>query len=370
MRSLEIDVLDDNHSNNLGIGKTVSDFNAMDLDSLDALLDAAEIEAAPESEPSVDPPKEENKETIQPEVTLPPTEAPTPEPVVTPLPTPEIQAETRNEPVVKRTLNNKKQPANSETWTEAEMDSVKKLIIIFGSVTIVLILSAIGIGLGGLLSDSKTDPKLIESVEAIKNDVGQSYLVTEDSGKQLKKMQDSLGDAVAQINQLFEIIDGLKTAPVVAHAAPTRSTSSSDRKAAMREEQSSSLNEDADSAEPTDTIVDRGTTNSPQVKALSVDIQDVKSRLIVTNKLLVQINKQSESLIMQSDVLTKAVQAVEDEMKSNKPQPKVVTNATPKVIVDKKAEEKPVAPVQVKPADDPQFRARWSREMGKSEGFP
>jgi len=407
----------------------------MDLDSLDALLDAAEIEAVSHEESSpTDPPTEaiaampeeedpwasalaeqagasaepeedpwasalaeqaaapEPTNAPSPEPTVAPTQAPTPAPTVaaTVAPTlaPEVmpttppvvpvahavEAHDKQEEAVVRT--NKKQPSNTETWTDAEMDSIKKLIIIFSSVIIVLMLAAIGIGLGSLLSSPSADPKLVETVDSIKNDVGQAYLITEDSGKQLKTMGTQLSDVATQLAEISEAIETLKKAPVVAHAAPApagKALSASERKAAMREEiQANAAADGAENADAEAPVIEKveKSANSAQVKALAVDILDVKKRLVATQKLLEQINKQSEALQLQSLTLTEAVKAVEVEVKSHKPPPKVVSVA-PKAVVERKAEEKPVAPpVQVKPADDPQFRARWSREMGKSDGFP
>lgn len=397
----------------------MSDFNSMDLDSLDALLDAAEIEAVSneESAPTDPPteavaaddwsaalaeqaaePEEEDprasalaEQAAAPEATVAPTpaptEAPTPEPTSAPEVIPPIspaspvaKAVEASDEHEKTAVRSNKQPKNTETWTDEEMDSIKKLIIIFSSVIIVLVLAAIGISLGGLLSSPSADPKLVETVDSIKNDVGQAYLITEDSGKQLKTMGTQLSDVATQLAEIAEGIEALKKAPVVAHVAPAVSASSkamsaSERKAAMREEIKANADADADGADNADAeapAVEKveKTANSAQVKALAVDILDVKKRLVATQKLLEQINKQSETLQLQSLTLTEAVKAVEVEVKSYKPPPKVVSVA-PKAVVDKKAEEKPVAPpVQVKPADDPQFRARWSREMGKSDGFP
>jgi hypothetical protein len=383
----------------------VSDFNSLDLDSLDAILDAAEIEAVSHEEAaSTVPPVEAEaaddwsaalaeqaaateeedpwasalaEQAAAPEPTPTPTatEAPTQVLDVVPPVAPIARAaehEDRETPV------KNKQPNNTETWTDAEMDSIKKLIIIFSSVIIVLVLAAIGISLGGLLSSPSADPKLVETVDSIKNDVGQAYLITEDSGKQLKTMGTQLSDVATQLAEIAEAIETLKKAPVVAHVAPTvpassKTLSASERKAVMREEIQANAAADGEQASDSEApVVEKveKTANSAQVKALAVDILDVKKRLVATQKLLEQINKQSEALQLQSLTLTEAVKAVEVEVKSHKPPPKVVSVA-PKAAVDKKAEEKPVAPpVQVKPADDPQFRARWSREMGKSDGFP
>jgi hypothetical protein len=368
----------------------------MDLDSLDALLDAAEIEAvsheqdAP-TEPSaqeapavVADPEEEDpwasalaeqasaapepeaedpwasalaeqaaapEETVAstPAPTVAPTLPPTPEPTlastVAPTPAPEVPmpaAHAVDKHDAPALSSNHKQPKTIETGTDAEMDSIKKLVIIFSSVIIVLLLAAIGIGLGGLLSSPSPDAKIIETVDGIKNDVGQAYLITEDSGKQLKKMGTQLSDVATQLAEIAEAVETLKKAPVVAHAAPAapvgKAMSASERKAAMREEiQANAAADGEQTTESEAPVVEKveKTANSAQVKALAVDILDVKKRLVATQKLLEQINKQSEALQLQSLTLTEAVKAVEVEVKSHKPPPKVVS-AAPKAVVEKK----------------------------------
>lgn len=70
-------------------------------------------------------------------------------------------------------------------------------------------------------------------------------------------------------------------------------------------------------------------------------------------------------------MLTDTVKSVETEVKAHKSVAKA--SSVPKPVVAKKAtDDKAAAPtvVQVKPADDPQWRARWSQQMGKSDGFP
>jgi hypothetical protein len=385
----------------------VSDFNALDLDSLDALLDAAEVEVATAAEVES---KQNESETVAEDLTSMEVKdarsgeaedlaAPVPEQVTVPDPNasdglaiepaamPEFEAaashvtppedelplksEISDRP--ERDFNSTKKPKQTEAWTEAEMDSIKKLIIIFGSVTIVLVLGAIGVGLGGLFATPKPDTTLIEKIDEIKNDVGQSYLLVEDAGKQAKTMSGQLSDVATQLADIAESIEQIKSKPVVSQApqnAPTKVLSAAERKAAMREEAQAHEEVDAEDAGGA-TDKQEKPVNSAQVTAISADISDVKKRLIATQKLLETIQKQSEALQLQSQVLTDTVKSVETEVKAHKSVAKA--SSVPKPVVAKKAtDDKAAAPtvVQVKPADDPQWRARWSQQMGKSDGFP
>lgn len=380
----------------------MSDFNALDLDSLDALLDAAEVEVATASE--VDAKQNESEKTTEDLTSMEVKEAGAdlvdelsaraPDPAseseqnvgdtlaVDPSAIPEFEAAAGNVATAntdiplrseisetrERSFNKAKKLKQTETWTEAEMDSIKKLIIIFGSVIIVLILSAIGVGLGSLFATPKTDAALLEKVDEIKNDVGQSYLLVEDAGKQAKVMGGQLSDVATQLADIAESLEQIKNKPTVAPQASTSKVqSAAERKAAMRED--SQVQEGADSGNESDS--QEKPVNSAQVTAISADITDVKKRLIATQKLLETIQKQSEALQLQSQVLTDVVKSVETEVKAHKSVAKA--SSAPKPVVAKKVtDEKTVTPVvvQVKPADDPQWRARWSQQMGKSDGFP
>lgn len=390
----------------------MSDFNALDLDSLDALLDAADV--TPESadaatkinnEQPPDPLLElavGDTQAIAPELTVPPDTAElasAPEVVDA---APSVSADddllamaplsAKPEMPLKSELNESPTPAkappslkagkSTAQWTDAEMDSLKKLIIIFGSILIVLVLTAIGLAAGGLFASPKTDAKLMEQVEAIKNEVGQSYLILEDSGKKTKTMTGQLSDVATQLAEIAEAIEILKTK--TASAAPTPAAASgkpmtaAERKAALREEiQHNLANGDAEGDKAADTEVvatpkSEKVVNSAQAEQLVADIVDMKKRLIATQKVLENLQKQSETLQQQSQLVTDTLKSVETDVKALKPVAKVVS--APKAPVVKKVEEKEVAPKAevkpIKPADDPEWRARWSQQMGKSDGFP
>lgn len=407
----------------------MSDFNALDLDSLDALLDAAEVDIVmDESNSAPDPvdamdessPTQANEGDIPIDEGISETVEAAAEPMIsesieeTPSPSVEVPqdeamsfaATEDTDAVAMSPLNGNKvdasmapelneQPTrsppelrtmakpNETTWTDAEMDSLKKLIIIFGSILIVLTLSAIGVSMGSLLSTPKADPELIEKVDSIKTDVGQSYLMIEASGKQAKAMTDQLADVVSQLSEISAAIEVLKTKPVA--VAPTSAKSGAERKAALRSEDNGQASADnardvppapkSDDERSDDAIDNKGekSANNVQEERLSADITDVKKRLIATQKVLETIQKQSEALQQQSQLLNDSVKAVETEVKALKP-PVKVSSVHKVSVVAKKAEEKVVSPepvaVPVKPADDPEWRARWSQQMGKSDGFP
>jgi hypothetical protein len=316
------------------------------------------------------------------------------EPTVAPDPDDDLMAmaptSTKPDMPLKSELNESQAPAkappslkagkSTAQWTDAEMDSLKKLIIIFGSILIVLLLTAIGFAAAGLFSAPKTDAKLMEQVEAIKNEVGQSYLILEDAGKKTKTMSGQLSDVATQLAEIAENLEILKSK--TATAAPVAATngkamSAAERKAALREEiQHNLANGETDETKPVQAEGESAKTekvvNSAQADQLAADISDVKKRLVATQKVLENLQKQSENLQQQSQMVTDTLKSVETDVKALKPVAKV--SSAPKAPVVKKVEEKEVTPKAevkpIKPADDPEWRARWSQQMGKSDGFP
>ena len=369
----------------------MSDFNALDLDSLDALLDAAEV--GPENEIS-EPAQEPPQETVAPKVTE--VQEATTDSNIASAAQDELLAMTpavnkQNKPL-KSDFNESSVPAKEppslkagksiEKWTDAEMDSIKKLIIIFGSVLIVLALTVIGLATANLFSVPKADANLMEQVEAIKNEVGQSYLVIEDSGKKAKTMSGQLSDVATQLAEVAEAIEILKakTATITTANAKVngKPMTAAERKAALRGEIQHNLaqgitdeNNDPEAEVTTNQKVDK-VVNSAQAEQIVADIVDMKKRLVATQKVLENLHKQSEMLQQQSQLVTDTLKNVEIDVKALKPVPKVAS--APKAPMVKKVEDKEVAPKAevkpIKPADDPEWRARWSQQMGKSDGFP
>lgn len=395
----------------------MSDFNALDLDSLDALLDAADV--TPEStEVSTALSREQPPDALadlvvgdtqavasavtassdsvnsapasaaaQSELDAAPQSAMSePDDLVAMAP-----LSSKPDLPLRSELNDSSKPAkappslkagqSTAQWTDAEMDSLKKLIIIFGSILIVLVLTAIGFAAGGLFSAPKTDAKLMEQVEAIKNEVGQSYLILEDAGKKTKTMSGQLSDVATQLAEIAEAIEILKAKTANAPTTPTavngKPMSAAERKAALREEiQQNLANGDAQADKPTEVegIAPKAekVVSSAQAEQLAADIVDMKKRLVATQKVLENLQKQSETLQQQSQLVTDTLKSVETDVKALKPVAKVVS--APKAPVVKKVEDKEaLAKTEVKPvkpADDPEWRARWSQQMGKSDGFP
>ena len=306
----------------------MSDFNALDLDSLDALLDAADV--APEStdaatavntEQPPDPlmaseqgdslavadeliepaPSLEVEPVLEAAPTTPVAETPADDDLLAmaPLsakPDMPLRSELNESPTPAKAPPSLKAGKSTAQWTDAEMDSLKKLIIIFGSILIVLVLTAIGLAAGGLFSAPKTDAKLLEQVEAIKTEVGQSYLILEDAGKKTKTMSGQLSDVATQLAEIAESIEILKsktpTAPVAAAPPNGKPMTAAERKAALREEiQQNLANGDADATKAAETQAavapnTEKVVNSAQAEQLTADISDVKKRLIATQKVL------------------------------------------------------------------------------------
>lgn len=348
----------------------MSDFNALDLDSLDALLDAADY-ATDDSVKT----KEPEPAPVMPEPVVP---APAPEvplPTSAPAQVAEAKPISKPEPAVVKEPPSIKSGKSSTEETDTAMDSIKKLIIIFSSTLIVLVLTAITLSAVDLFSAAKTDPKVIELLETVKTEVEQSYVLLEDSGKHSKVVSGQLSDIATQMAEFSESIEIMKSK--IAANNPSTPTSSkgksaAERKAALREEIQHNL---AVGDAPVEAVVEVEKTanlaSSPQVDQLLADMNDVKKRLVETQKVLETMQKQSEVQQLQFQLVTDTLKSVEIDVKALKP---VKSAAVPKAPVVKKVEDNSVRSSNeqkpVKPADDPEWRARWSQQMGKSDGFP
>lgn len=271
-----------------------------DLDSIDALLDEAELEAAEEEEPTVEdlsestadpmdaaadndsanddseeldtipepPPEEEPDElndddmpdesnttdednelpeddlsnidedfdignqideetdesqSTEEDMTQMPDPEPEPEPSDEPLKQPEETSLTEDHAekfLQKRASVQQKEPSN---LTVAEMDSIKKLIIIFSSTIIFLVVTAIGIGLWGALSSSSSlDDETMTLIKDTHEGAMQSMVKSasaEDSIKQVGKKLDALSFQLEQLNSdLLQVKEVVTVSPEKAPA--------------------------------------------------------------------------------------------------------------------------------------------------------
>lgn len=207
------------------------DLDDFDLDSIDAEIEKAQAEQQ-ESEPENDRSEEEavteppvvEQETVQPqqepepeltqeleEVT--PTQVGEPKKVQESKPPPEKEqreaAQDNDEDAAylkkleERKANN---PKKSSELTAEEMDTLKKLIIIFGSISIVLLLTAIGIATWGALASSSAgiseeNQTLIESIKV-------SSDLSAEVGRANSEAAESLEKKLDAINHQLELLAG------------------------------------------------------------------------------------------------------------------------------------------------------------------
>ena len=199
-----------------------------DLDSIDALLDEVKLETVENDEAEIsadaggsDQVAEESQETDEllsdlesdlaeaepePEVPEPEPEpmvepvVPKPEPMISdPKPQPQVLEDSALSFIEKRAANKQ---ANNEL-TVAEMDAIKRLIIIFSSVLIVLGLVGIGIGVWAAVSaGSGLDEETKSQLENIEAGTTQSLMKTNTTAKTAKSLEKKLDALSFHIEQL------------------------------------------------------------------------------------------------------------------------------------------------------------------------
>ncbi|VAW46773.1 Fibronectin-binding protein [hydrothermal vent metagenome] len=192
-----------------------------DLDSIDALLDEAELEVPKEQEVTSDSEqdaidtllneaelaetpvqKEQSPQSNEPENTQEILQNDTPEAV------PDLE---KNQPKMQKTVTEEaipqpviKQSTLNTEMTAKDMDAIKKLIIIFGATLIVLMLIGIGIGIWSALAaqgsalDEETQT-LIESVQVNTERVATNVMDSNETVKAIEKKLDALNFQLEQL---------------------------------------------------------------------------------------------------------------------------------------------------------------------------
>ncbi|MDG6777584.1 hypothetical protein QCB44_02580 [Thiomicrorhabdus sp. zzn3] len=215
-------------------------FDPNDLDSIDALLDEAEQEVV-ESVAEPTPPAEEVVEDV-PAASV----EPEPEPPVE-LAEPQAEAEASAEPRVSQEkiaaveeavspaekrfseadaddFVSKRAAAQKQSkngLSAAEMDAIKKHITIFGSVLIVLVITAIGIGIwSALASSSGLDEETQSMIEDIKVGTERNTILANTGSEGLKELSKKLDALSFQLEQLTSDVVALEqkngvAAPIV-----------------------------------------------------------------------------------------------------------------------------------------------------------
>ena len=212
-------------------------FDPNDLESIDALLDEAELEAvsdnlddSEQAEDNLEIPEEstnlsaEDEDLLNSLDSLDDLVSPDAEPEVVGVSEPVIKtAKAIKEDIPKLNLESEKdteQLANEEILVKRgkaqssknskaaakDMDSIKKLIIVFGSILGVLALIAIGIGIWGAIAASSAGMDedthtLIETIKVSTEHNGQAAQSAEKSVKSVEKKLDALAFQLEQLNE-------------------------------------------------------------------------------------------------------------------------------------------------------------------------
>ncbi|MDX1348353.1 MAG: hypothetical protein R3189_08910 [Thiomicrorhabdus chilensis] len=220
-------------------------FDPNDLDSIDALLDEAEQEVSEGlGEDALPDEKEQKVDVVDEQIDEPELEAETKsvaddEPLIDldDVVDEPARPSVAEEAPVKRVQDSdpdpddflskrsaaKKQSKNG--LSAAEMDAIKKLIIIFGSTLIVLALIAISIGIWGAISASSgLDDETHTMIEDIKAGTERNTLANSSSSKAMQSIEKKMDALSFQIEQLTADITALdKSASVPSVAGTTNS---------------------------------------------------------------------------------------------------------------------------------------------------
>lgn len=366
----------------------------IDLDSLDQLLDEAELAQLTGGIPMDVPPPSTQAPSAKQINSPPPPITEAPKPTEPPSPAVAKAAEGRgatpptleaDRPNPSQDKRKKLNDSTQDAWTEEEMDGIKKLIIIFGSSILVVSLAAMGIALGGLFKKGETSPELISSLEESKSGMEETYKLAESNNREIKELGQRLTEIITQISDTEAVMNDIKaiSEEQLQHAMAMPAGAPSVKKSAMVE---------ASSPAPVEPVVARSAPasasisgNDPQVMSLSADMKDIKRRLASAYKALESLQKQSSGLESQSQELMTVIKSVEAELKSRKavkssasapsakakPTEPVTTNkVTGERYPNTYRDEHTYRSAPTNPVDDAVAKMRWQQQMDKTDSFP
>lgn len=212
---------------------------------------------------------------------------------------------------------------NNQELTVAEMDSIKKLIIIFGSVAIALALVGIGIGIwGGVSSGKGLDETSTKMLEDIKVGTQQNTQKSSESGiviKGIEKKMDALSFQLEQINSDLNQLEQLRKTSasvdlkneVVGYVEPT--------------------------AMPAKTMLTPVTSSTQVVMAQDPEVGEklskVSAQIVTTQARIADVNKRLKDMQDQYRSLLTSVKTVEKEVIASKVQ-KAAEKARAKAAAD------------------------------------
>lgn len=296
------------------------------LDDLEADLDLAELdESTPEVEAEVEP-EPEPEPTPEPEPVE--MDIPDPEPIPEPMAQPEQPAplaEAEAENFLQKRAAMQQQPPADNNMTVAEMDAIKKLIIIFSSVTIVLVLTGIGIGVwGALASGGGIDEETKSTLEGIQEASMQSMIKAGASEKSVKAVEKKLDALSFQIEQLNGDLGELEMLAQKNHGgAPAKMEASKPAMAKTNPPKETKV-----IAQPvTPTPPAQNLTAVTMTPELAKKLDKVSSQMVTAQRRIAEVNRRVKSLQTQYKSMLKSVKKVEKEIVAE--QVKVAKNKKP-----------------------------------------
>ena len=275
-----------------------------DLSSIDALLDEAELDDVPTlDEDLIDEGSLEEVENVDELIDVEDlvdieetTETAKIEPEQEALPEkePEITDESANKILDKRAeLRQNKSESDS---TGEDMKSVKKLIVIFSSVIITLIIIGLVIGVWGAMSTGSIDDETLEKIDRIELGVTEAILKSSESTKAVKALEKKLDGLSFLIKQLDD--------DILAMTQPNNHKPLIDLSVkANKKEEIKKVK-----------VVSESSLNPELIEKMN----KVSSQMSNTQRRVYEVNKRIKSLQSQHKILLRNVKNIEKQMLKNR----------------------------------------------------
>ncbi len=304
-----------------------------DLSSIDALLDEAELEdmADDQVEEVVAEETESNQATD--EVGDSDTEELIEDDLVEveeelesePEPEPESEPESEPEPVIddvadkaleKRAKSHKAKKQKEPTV--AEMNEIKKLIIIFSSVLITLAVIGVAVGMWAALSSGGLDDASLEKVDNIESGVTESLLNTNASNKTIKELEkkvDGLSYLIKQLDQDLLAISSKATSQTeksLLNLAASHQGANATKEVKKVEHEQQKKAEEKTVSQVTN--VSDQSKNTVLNSNITKKIDKVSAQMSNAQRRIYEVNKRIKSLQSQHKKLLRSIKSVEKQM--------------------------------------------------------
>lgn len=243
------------------------------------------------------------------------------------------------EQLLEQRANSRREQQPNQVNTVENMNEVKSLVAIFGSIIIFLALAAVGVSLWGALSSGGIDEETLNKFDNIELAVTGSLLNSNETSKTLKELEKKLDGLSFQIKQLDDdLLASVDKRKVVAIVDKTKIEKAKvDKKVTTKDKSKEAKSKKQELKLKAEKVAKTSTISNLNSSEMVLKIDKVSAKMSNAQRRIYEINKRVKSLQSQYKRILKSVKNVErhtfkDKLKKAKEKSKSKDNEK---VVDK-----------------------------------